>query len=282
MKLSAVVVLFAITLGAEFARAQTAEKRDLGAEVRKVFLAKCVGCHGPDLPQPKGRFGYILDLPRVAKNPEIVIPERPEQSEMWVLVSRGEMPQADSPTGPLTGKEKEIIREWIAAGAPDAVSQQPTASEASTNELAVTPTPRLIRWLGKFHLLLLHFPIALMLAAALGEVLSMYRGSRVPGPAVGFCLSLAAIVIVPTVVLGYFHAASGNGVSSPQLLTAHRVLGTIACGWVVVTAILARLDTKHGARSLRVRVALIVGSGVVAMTAHLGGLMAHGSNFFDW
>jgi hypothetical protein len=121
-----------------------------------------------------------------------------------------------------------------------------------------------------------------MLAAVLGEVLSMYRGSRVPDPAVGFCLSLAAFAIIPTVVLGYFHAASGNGVSSPQLLTAHRWLGTIVCVWVVATAILAWSDTRRGARSMRVRVALVVGGGLVAITAHLGGLMAHGSKFFDW
>src|SRR5947208_1172268 len=87
-------------------------ERDLGAEVRGVFAAKCAGCHGPDLAKPKGRFGYVLDLRKVASNPEIMIPSRPDESELWVLVSHGEMPPPDSPHGPLSAAEKEIIRAW--------------------------------------------------------------------------------------------------------------------------------------------------------------------------
>src|SRR5438874_6598223 len=86
------------------------EPRDIGAEVRGVFAAKCAGCHGSDLAKPKGRFGYVLDLRRVAGNPEMVIPSRPDESELWVLVSRGEMPPPDSPHGPLSAAEQELVR----------------------------------------------------------------------------------------------------------------------------------------------------------------------------
>src|SRR5436305_7231440 len=92
---------------------------DLAADVRAVFAARCAGCHGPDLPRPKGRFGYVLDLRRVAGNPELVIPGRPDESEVWHLVRHGDMPPADSPHGPLTAAEKDAVRAWIAAGAPD-------------------------------------------------------------------------------------------------------------------------------------------------------------------
>ena len=91
---------------------------DIAAEARNVFEAKCAGCHGPDLAEPEGRFGYILDLRRIAGNPEMVIPFSPDESELWVLARNGEMPPADSPQGPLTDAEKEIIRKWISAGAP--------------------------------------------------------------------------------------------------------------------------------------------------------------------
>jgi hypothetical protein len=93
--------------------------RDPGIEVREVFAAKCTGCHGSDLPKPQGRFGYVLDLKRVAANPEMVIPGRPPESELWLLVEHDEMPPADSPRGPLTSAEKDVIREWIADGAPE-------------------------------------------------------------------------------------------------------------------------------------------------------------------
>src|SRR5437763_678076 len=96
--------------------------RDLTAEVRAVFAAKCAGCHGSDLAKPKGRFGYVLDLARVAANREMVVPSAPDESELWVLVHKNEMPPDDAPSGPLTPDQKEVIRTWIAAGAPAATS----------------------------------------------------------------------------------------------------------------------------------------------------------------
>jgi mono/diheme cytochrome c family protein len=85
---------------------------------RGVFQAKCAGCHGSDLAKPQGRFGYVLDFERLAADAEKVIPGRPAESELWLLVEHDEMPPSDSPHGPLTSAEKESIRAWIAAGAP--------------------------------------------------------------------------------------------------------------------------------------------------------------------
>src|SRR5437660_1617225 len=99
--------------------AAAAEKeRDLASEALTIFAAKCAGCHGPNLTKPRGRFGYVLDLGRVAGNREMVVPSSPEESELWDLVNHNEMPPADSPTGPLSAAQKEVIRAWIAAGAP--------------------------------------------------------------------------------------------------------------------------------------------------------------------
>jgi len=92
---------------------------NLAEEARGVFKAKCAGCHGPDLPKPKAHFGYVLDLRRLAADREKVIPGRPAESELWALVEHDEMPPPDSPHGPLTAAQKEAIRSWIAAGAPE-------------------------------------------------------------------------------------------------------------------------------------------------------------------
>ena len=54
------------------------EQRDLAADVLAVFSAKCAVCHGPDVKKPKGRFGYVTDLARVAGNREMVIPGAPD------------------------------------------------------------------------------------------------------------------------------------------------------------------------------------------------------------
>jgi uncharacterized membrane protein/mono/diheme cytochrome c family protein len=282
-------VILAVT-GSGTARAQPAgDARDFGGEVRGIFAKKCAGCHGPDVPKPKGRFGYILDLPRVAGNPEMVIPKQPDESELWALVRTGEMPPPDSPRGPLTDAEKETIRAWIAAGAPDVrpapsgvPNAQPTAEHPQTERVIPEPPARLVRFLGKFHLLLLHFPIALLIAAGVGEVLMVRRGTPGPAPVVLFCLTLAALAVVPTVVLGWLHAAGGNGVSSPQTLSIHRWAGTGTGAWVIVAALWTWWDARRGVRTWSARLALGVAIVLVVGTAHAGGLLAHGRDFFDW
>jgi mono/diheme cytochrome c family protein len=94
------------------------EQSGLAAKTLAVFSAKCAGCHGPNVPKPKGRFGYVLDLARVAANREMIVPFSPDESELWQLVRRGEMPPSDAPSTGLAADQKDVIRSWIAAGAP--------------------------------------------------------------------------------------------------------------------------------------------------------------------
>src|SRR5258708_30181808 len=131
------VCLLIGSLGSPGSMLAAAGRKDLASEVLAVFWAKCAGCHGPNLARPKGRFGYVLDLARVAGNRDMVVPSFPDESELWELVRRGEMPLEESPTGPLTEREKETIHDWIAGGAPagpisSAVENPPETKPASS------------------------------------------------------------------------------------------------------------------------------------------------------
>ena len=107
---------------------------------------------------------------------------------MWQLVRRGEMPPAEAPTGPLTQQQKELIRAWIAAGAPADLS-----SPASHQGIPSTPSAdNPLRSLGAFHLVAVHFPIAFLIAAAGTELWCALNGSRIPAPAVRFCILFSA------------------------------------------------------------------------------------------
>src|SRR5579872_3040447 len=114
LTLSAFALLAGYRPEAAFAQSN-APVSNIGDKVRAIFAIKCAGCHGPDLAKPKGRFGYVLDLHKIAENPEMVIPQRPDESELWVLVDRNEMPPSDSPHGSLNQQQKEVIKAWIAA-----------------------------------------------------------------------------------------------------------------------------------------------------------------------
>jgi len=65
---------FVKTFAATPSDATTGEGQILAREVSAIFEVKCVECHGGQLPHPEGHFGYVLDLPRMAANPEMVVP----------------------------------------------------------------------------------------------------------------------------------------------------------------------------------------------------------------
>jgi hypothetical protein len=146
----------------------------------------------------------------------------------------------------------------------------------------------MLEWLGKFHLLLLHFPLALALAAAAREAWSVWCGwrrlisSRLNAEEdVHFCLLAAALFAVPTTIAGWLHALDGSGGSYPGTLLLHRWLGTAACVLIVMAAWSAELDMQAGRRHLVTRVLIFLSALVVSLTGHFGGLMAHGPDFFS-
>jgi hypothetical protein len=91
----------------------------LAGSVHVIFDRKCNECHGSQLKKPEGKFGYVLDLQRMADNLEYVVRGKPAKSELYRLVKSEEMPPDDHPkTPPLTAAEKDTVRRWILAGAP--------------------------------------------------------------------------------------------------------------------------------------------------------------------
>ncbi|HEY7427347.1 MAG TPA: hypothetical protein VH682_24145 [Gemmataceae bacterium] len=256
-----------------------AAERDLGAEVKAIFQTKCIQCHGPQVPKPKGKFGYVLDLKRVAANAEFVEPGKPEESKLWKLVEGDEMPAEDAKAGPLNKEEKQTIRDWIVAGAPPPAPPSPD----KTSDKAPSPPPgqHFLDWLGRFHVLVIHFPIALLLAAAAGELWFAWRKGRVAAPAVGFCVLLGAIGAVVAAGLGWIHAANGYGAGS-AVLPWHRWLGVATAAGAVVLVVLSAIDVHRGSRSVWFRLALLGESVLVAVTGHLGGALVHGVDFLSW
>jgi hypothetical protein len=140
-----------------------------------------------------------------------------------------------------------------------------------------------LRWIGKFHIPIIHFPIALVMAAAMGELWALWRGSRSPSAVVRFCVLLGAGGAVAAVVLGWLHADFGGyGTGSPQSLGVHRWLGTAAGFWALVLAVFSEADARRGRRSLLFRFLLGAGALLLGAVGHLGGTLVHGEEFFDW
>src|SRR5262245_25870954 len=143
--------------------------------VREVLAAKCAQCHGPQLAHPKGKFGFVTNLARLAADPSYVVPGDPEESYLWNQIDDGEMPPKKAKAGPLTDQEKADIQAWIQAGAPAPAGEPEVVPPPPPQTQAGEPRSLLDRigaFAGKFHILTVHFPIALLAAAALGELWS--------------------------------------------------------------------------------------------------------------
>ena len=273
--------------------AEELDPKELPSKVRSIFLAKCSECHGRGLSRPRAAL-YLHELGPLAANREWVVPHEPEKSYLWTLIRDDDMPAKGAKAGPLNAQEKEIVRAWIAAGAPvPNSSPAPPSSTSAPQESTGTVTPppalvpqslmtRLFAWFGRFHVLVIHFPIALLAAAALAEAIAAWRGSRTPSPAVRLCVLLGAASAVVAVALGWLHADIGGfGGASTIILAFHRWLGTTGGLWAIGIALLSERESRRGRRSMSFRIVLWTGACVVAAAAHFGGLMAHGDSFFD-
>ncbi len=261
----------------------------LAQEVRDIFAAKCVECHDETVARPKGEFGYVLDLERIAANRKWVIPGQPQKSELYLMVFHEEMPGDEASAPPLTAEEKEIVRRWIALGAPS------DHAEVATAALSPAPQPkprelpfkrRLIRAIGQFHPVSSHFPIALLIAAFPAEI--MWKRTRKPSwkAAVRFCVMLGAASAVFTAGLGWCDAVFSNytGASAP-VLWWHRWLGTATAVWAVLLAALSEFAHKEKyPRTLRYtfRALLLVTILLVSISGYLGGSLIYGLHHFRW
>jgi uncharacterized membrane protein len=142
---------------------------------------------------------------------------------------------------------------------------------------------RLFGWLGRFHILVLHFPIALLIAAAVAELWGAWRGDCSLETVVRFCVLLGAASAVAAVALGWLHADFGGyGAGLPYELDLHRWLGTAAGLWAVGTAVLCEKDARRHQRSGLFRIAVLTGAILVSAAGHFGGTLVHGDGFFDW
>lgn len=127
---SVLVPLFAAITAAAQETAPTVPDRSITFEqhVAPILEARCVKCHG------EGKLESGLDLRRkflIVKGGDsgpAIVPGKPEESGLFTRLEKGEMPPKEE--GRLDDKQRELIRRWIAAGAPLAGEKERPLDEA--------------------------------------------------------------------------------------------------------------------------------------------------------
>ena len=131
-------------------------------------------------------------------------------------------------------------------------------------------------FVGRFHVLLLHLPIGILIAAVVLDWLARRPRYAPLASAAPLLWALAAISAVLTAILGYLHFAEGS-FTGPSA-EAHRLWGTITAIAAVEGWWLARRGGRAGAIRLAAGLVLLV---LVSITGHHGGNLTHGTTFLS-
>ena len=133
-------------------------------------------------------------------------------------------------------------------------------------------------FIGRLHPLIVHFPIALVIIAALAESGAwLTRDSR--WRLVAFAnVRVAAVFAIAAAFAGWRFAVAPA--DSPPLVEWHRWLGVCAAAVTVAAALATANDEgRSPVAGWMYRTALTFATVLVIVTAHLGGVLVWGADF---
>lgn len=242
------------------------------AALAALLDARCASCHAPGADEPKAlkKWAAARDLVATAADPELVVPGDPDESELFLSVDFDDMPPPESDVEPLSDDEKALIAAWIRAGATVPEAQRPADGEAAPAK-AGARTSSIGVWIARWHPLVVHFPIGLLVAAFVAELLRRARPAWRTEHAATFCFALGALATVPAAGLGWWLAE--HTAHDAEALDLHRWLGVgLAVASIVAWGIAAKKPNS--------RLALLaLLAALVSAAGHTGGVLTYGA---DW
>jgi uncharacterized membrane protein len=134
---------------------------------------------------------------------------------------------------------------------------------------------------GRFHYLMLHFPIALIVMTVAAECLWFWFSNPLFDHAARFMIAAAAIFAVPTALLGFAlsYGEQYEGVSL-DLFLWHRYFGLLTTGLAIIAAILRERFARQKFSSLMpYYICLFFLFLSVSLTGAFGGSLAFGIGF---
>ena len=132
--------------------------------------------------------------------------------------------------------------------------------------------------IARLHPLIVHFPIALVMVAAIAEVIATvtsdrrYRVVAVVNVRAGAAFALVAVV-------AGWRLASAPGIEATPLLEWHRWLGAGATMLTAAATIATFRDERQSSHLMGYRIALFCAASLVAVAGHSGGLLVWGADF---
>jgi len=148
--------------------------------------------------------------------------------------------------------------------------------------LALLPatSESLLPTFGRFHILVVHFPIALLFMAALAEAVHALKSSSGRSPTAFACLGVGALGAVIAAASGWIHAdVEPLGSSVEELLFRHRWLGVATAAVSALAFLLLAFAPQRGGLRKLYRGLLALSVVLVGVGAHYGGSLVYGPDY---
>ena len=126
-------------------------------------------------------------------------------------------------------------------------------------------------FIGRFHPIILHLPIGGLIALFVMEIINSYRPQLNLDSACSILLWFSVVTVIPSAVLGFILASSGN--YDDELLNLHKWLGwltALVCIWLLY----------FNSKSKKIYKVLLYANVIFLLVAgHFGGQLTHGKDY---
>lgn len=152
-------------------------------------------------------------------------------------------------------------------------------AESKDPEAAVAENFWLWRFFGRLHPVAVHFPVGLLLFAALLELLTLKKFESTLRPGINLLLAGGVIASIISAVFGLLLA--GEGDYGKDLLSLHQWVGiATACAGVVAWLLLNQILKKDKEYLVKLYRGILFFSAIgVAVAGHFGASLAHGKDY---
>jgi mono/diheme cytochrome c family protein/uncharacterized membrane protein len=252
---------------------------------RELFRQHCVKCHGAD-----GTGSPARDRqPEIPDFTDAAWQKRRSEARLLasILVGKGEeMPPW---RGKISEDQARALVAHVRAFAPTAhQSGQEKPEDSTAAEPAEAKPPggffeKLIGWLGRFHPASIHFPIALLTAAAVAELLRLVTRQPAFDAVSRYCVWFGTLTAVVAGILGWFLGGL-HLTDASWVLMAHRWLGTCTVGSAGLVLALGEVSCRSDRYRARTwfRVTLLGVAGLALATGFFGGAVVFGLDHYNW
>ena len=254
------------------------------SEALELFRRDCARCHGTDGTGQRAR----RRMPEIPDFTDSDWQARRADAQLVASIRDGKgasMPAADD----LTEAQARSLVTYVRAFAPAAavVSQGLIDTPIPTGFVEDEPPAgllwKIIRWIGKFHPPAVHFPIALITAAAVAEILRMTTGNPNFDTISRYCLWFGSLTAMAAGVLGWF-LGGFHMTDSSRVMMIHRWLGTSTVVSALLVLILSEVSRRPDRWRARLcgRLMLFLLAALVSATGFFGGAAVFGLDHYNW